>query len=116
MFTEKYYGTMRPPEYIKTLKLDKINSQDGASLFIRLFSEFGLLGIAFSIFLIYYCIKSFQMENFVIEQGIAIYILLKLFRDGHYFPPEFYFFLWLFYFAFNSKKNVLNNEENLSHS
>lgn len=100
MYTEKYYKYMRAPSFIKTLKLDKINSKDAASLFIRLFSEFGIFGIITVGFVLFYIIKSFQNDSLIFEQGVGIYFLLKLFRDGHYFPPEFFFFTILFYFSY----------------
>jgi hypothetical protein len=100
MYTNKYDKFMRAPSYIKTLKLDKINSKDAASLFIRLFSEFGIFGILIVFFFLYFVLKSFQDNNLIFEQGVGIYFLLKLFRDGHYFPPEFFFFIILFYFSY----------------
>ena len=100
MYTSRYGKFMRTPSYIKTLKLDKINSKDAASLFIRLFSEFGIFGILTTFLILYFVINSFQNNDLIFEQGIGIYFLLKLFRDGHYFPPEFFFFIVIFYFSY----------------
>ena len=58
MYTNEYYKYMRTPSYIKTIKLDKINSKDAASLFIRLFSEFGVFGIIAVGFILYFIISN----------------------------------------------------------
>lgn len=115
MYQTHYRNMMRPPSYLITLKLDDINSQDAASLFFRLFSEFGILGILGTLFVLYFVFKSFQNKQLIIEQSISIYLLLKLFRDGHYFPPELYFFLLIFYLSF-TKHILFKNEKNLSYS
>lgn len=115
MYHNSYKKLMRTPEYLYTLKLDDINSKDAASLFVRLLSEFGIIGLLMTVFIIYLVIKSFQDKSLIVEQSIGIYILLKLFRDGHYFPPELFFFALIFYFSY-SKLFLFKNEGNLSHN
>lgn len=44
------------------------------------------------------------------EQGIIIYLILKLIRDGHYFPPEFYFFVFILYLSLKDKIKIFNDE------
>ena len=99
MFTTRYHKTMRPPNYINKLGHKFDNSFDANSLFTRISSEFGIIGI---ICVIFFLIRSFSVSfsnsNFIL-QGILIYFLLKLFRDGTYFPPELFFFIWMFYFT-----------------
>ena len=114
MYHHRYKKFMRTPKYLYTLKLDDINSKDAASLFIRLLSEFGIIGILVTLFIIFLVIKSFQDKSLIVEQGIGIYVLLKLFRDGHYFPPELFFFLIIFYFSY-TKSFLFKNEGNLSY-
>lgn len=114
MYHDRYKKLMRTPNYLYRLELDDINSKDAASLFVRLLSEFGIIGLLVTIFVIYLITKSFKDKSLIVEQSIGIYILLKLFRDGHYFPPELFFFLIIFYFSY-SKSLLFKNEENLSH-
>jgi hypothetical protein len=116
MYTEKYYTKMRPPQYLVTLNHDKINSQDAASLFLRFLSDLGVFGLFFMLLFILITIKLFNLNNLYIEQGIAIYIILKLIRDGHYFPPEFYFFIFIFYKSIKDKINYNYNEKYLSYN
>ena len=106
---------MRTPKYLYRLELDDINSKDAASLFIRLLSEFGIIGLLATAFIIYLVIQCFQDKSLIVEQSIGIYILLKLFRDGHYFHPELFFFVIIFYFSY-TKSFLFKNEGNLSYS
>lgn len=116
MYHNQYKKSMRTPDYLYTLKLDDINSKDAASLFIRLLSEFGIIGIFATVYILILIAKSFQDKSLIVEQSIGIYILLKLFRDGHYFPPEFFFFLILFYFSYKNYFKNDGNEKYISYS
>tara|TARA_B110000503_G_C7166407_1_gene422067 strand:- start:1799 stop:2728 length:930 start_codon:yes stop_codon:yes gene_type:complete len=107
MHTTKYIKEIRPPKYIRTIDRYKDNSFDANSLFNRMCSEFGVLGIVFIIFILTHLFKVFGSDLYF-SQGVVIYILLKLFRDGHYFPPELYLFIWLLYFDIKPKKNKIN--------
>jgi len=105
MHTQVYLKKMRPPPYLVTLKSEKINAPDAASLFLRLLSEMGIIGFILIVYLIFLSSKSFTSNNYYFAQGIVIYLLLKLFRDGHYFPPELFFFIWMVYYTLK-KKNI----------
>lgn len=99
-----YSKEMRAPEYLKKQNLDRSNDTDANSMFTRIVSEIGILGFILIIVLLYLASKSFTLNKnqLYFAQGVFIYILLKLFRDGHYFPPEFYLFIWLLYFEIKS--------------
>ena len=112
MHTKKYYFEMRPPSYMIELKTSTINSKDAASLSIRLLSELGIFGLLFICILIYIFIQVFSLKDMYFEQGIIIYLILKLIRDGHYFPPEFYFFVFILYFSLRDKVKIFDNERN----
>ena len=103
MHTKIYSKEIEPPVYVKTLKLDKINAPDANSLFIRMVSDLGLFGLILIFGLMYLALHSFSFKDLYFAQGIVLYLLLKLFRDGHYFPPEFYFFIWILYFSLKDK-------------
>lgn len=103
MHTQVYLKQMRPPPYLVTLKSEKINSQDAASLFLRLVSDLGLIGILLIVYLMYLSFKSYRSNTYIFAQGVVIYLLLKLFRDGHYFPPELFFFIWIIYYELKKR-------------
>lgn len=112
MHTDIYLKQMRPPPYLVTIDSEKINAPDAASLFLRLISELGLFGLAIIVYLMYLSSKSFNSDKYYFAQGIFIYLLLKLFRDGHYFPPELYFFIWMIYYALKEQSAHKNNADN----
>lgn len=104
MHTEVYSKKIKPPKYIKTLKLADINAPDANSMFLRILSDLGIPGILFLFFIMYKASRCYTVSNLFLAQGIFIYILLKLFRDGHYFAPELYFFIWLLYYYLTEKR------------
>lgn len=104
MHTQVYIKELRPPEYLRKQGRDTDNSFDANSLFTRILSEFGLIGFILVIWSILLASKCFNSKDLYLSQGIFIYFLLKLFRDGHYFPPELFFFIWLFYFSIKEYK------------
>lgn len=99
MHTQRYLKEMRPPEYLVIQSRHTDNSFDANSLFTRIASEFGLIGVLLVIWVLAKGSRVFSTTDYV-SQGIFVYFLLKLFRDGHYFPPEFYFFIWLFFYSY----------------
>jgi hypothetical protein len=107
MHTNTYINELRPPKYVVVNDRHRDNSFDANSLFTRMCSEFGLFGFIFILFILLRVFKVFNLDLYF-AQGIVIYILLKLFRDGHYFPPEFYLFIWLLYFEIETNKKAIN--------
>jgi hypothetical protein len=99
MHTEIYSKQMRTPKYIRIEHKQFDNSFDANSLFTRICSEFGFIGMFLVFFVLYKASNCYKYPDLYFAQGIFIYFLLKLFRDGHYFPPELFFFIWLFYFT-----------------
>ncbi|MEO4007221.1 MULTISPECIES: O-antigen ligase family protein [unclassified Flavobacterium] len=110
MHKEVYLKQMRPPQYIRTQNKHTINAPDANSLFTRIVSEMGIFGFLLIFVLLYLAFNVFQYKDMALAQGLFIYILLKLFRDGHYFPPEFFFFIWLLYYSLKEKTALNNNK------
>lgn len=100
---DKVYPLLSPPEYLVKQKLSKINKLDANSLFLRLLADLGVFGVILLSYFIYRSYKIFKNDNKIIEQGAFFYLAVKLIREGHYFPPEFYFFLLLFIRDFNDE-------------
>ncbi len=93
---DKFYKKIKPPKYLVTLKLSKINRTDANSLFLRLIGDFGILAVVFLLYFFYVSFSLFQKDKKIIRQSTFFYLIVKLIREGHYFPPEFYFFLLIF--------------------
>lgn len=93
---EKYYKGLRPPEYLITLNQSKINKTDANSLFLRIIADFGIFGLLMIAYFVLRSYNVFRKDSKVLQQGTFFYLTVKLIREGHYFPPEFYFFLLIF--------------------
>ena len=103
---EKYYKELKPPKYLITLNQSKINKTDANSLFLRMIADFGVFSLLFFFYFFYRVFIVFKKDNKVNEQSTFFYLFVKLIREGHYFPPEFYFFLLIF---------LKNSDEDITH-
>jgi hypothetical protein len=88
----------------------QFNKADGNSLFIRLLSETGLMGIIFFfVFLRRFYVRrnAFDEEGtyWIISNAVLIIVLLYMLRQGNYFLNAFPLFIWLYYYA---KKNHID--------
>lgn len=97
-----YLDKVEGNEVFEVMGMDQLNSQDAGSLFSRLMSELGLVGI---VGVFYFIIKFYVSNNgnkltinSIVSRGILLYFFAKLFREGHYFSPEMYFFIFLYTF------------------
>jgi hypothetical protein len=70
-------------------------------------ADLGIFAIFIFIYFTYRSIFLFRNDKKVFQQSSFFYLVLKLIREGHYFPPEFYFFLLIFLKEF---------DENTTHS
>jgi hypothetical protein len=97
-----YLGSIEGIEVFEKMEMDTLNAQDAGSLFSRVMSELGLVGL----FGMFYFIWKFYVPiteknlsfNTIVSRGILLYFFAKLFREGHYFSPEMYFFVFLYVF------------------
>ena len=91
----------------KVLDKDKIvniyNYREAGSLFLRLLSETGILGLAI---MLIFMVKFYVRRNFIqmdclwlINNAVLLMFLVKLIRMGHYFIDGFFFFVWAYYFS-----------------
>jgi len=87
-----------------------VSSEDANSLFVRLLSETGLVGVIIFLWVLKkYFIKKSKIQdissNFsayklsIINNSIFLFILLRLMRFGHYFLDGFFFFAFIYYFS-----------------
>ena len=77
------------------------NSSDGNSMFVRLMSETGLVGLLFIFLILIKCfVGNIGTENhsWIISGALLVLIALNLFRQGNYFLNGFPFFVWLYFF------------------
>lgn len=94
-------------KHLKKLGFDR-NSADANSMFLRIISETGLLGV----FLVFYFVFKFFVsraqsetpEQWIMSSAIFGLIFLQLFRQGHYFINGFPFFVLIYFY--NHKKAI----------
>lgn len=79
-----------------------LNREDANSLFLRLGSETGLLGIvlAFAFICRFYLRGSDDKHLQIVNNAAFIMLIMYLLRQGHYFVNGFPFFIWLYYLSY----------------
>lgn len=85
----------------------KLNSKDANSLLLRILSDLGIFGFILTFYFIfsnYY--KGKDIILIFLSRSILIYFFCKLIREGHYFSPEMYFFVFVYMFL---QKRYYNN-------
>jgi hypothetical protein len=79
------------------------NMKDANSMFLRIMSETGLLGVIFILGIVFKCFVGFTADendnHWIISGALLVIILLYLLRQGNYFLNGFPFFVWLYYYT-----------------
>jgi hypothetical protein len=92
----------------------RFNTADANSMFLRILSETGLMGV---IFVFLYIFKFYVSKNllspeddqyWVISNALLVLILIQLIRQGNYTFSGFFFYAWLYYF--NNIRYKINKE------
>ncbi|MFB9295407.1 hypothetical protein [Persicitalea jodogahamensis] len=77
-----------------------LNANDGCSLFNRLLSELGILGLGgIALFLFRYYLKNGPPDLLLANHASLVVILAALLRSGHYFIYGLPFFFFLYYYS-----------------
>ncbi len=92
-----------------------VNRLDAGSLFLRLISETGLIGL----FVVLYFIGKFYLQGtnsttlnkkiIIANNSIFCLFVLSLIRQGHYFYNGLFLFVWLYYFSYLLYSNNLKH-------
>jgi hypothetical protein len=84
-----------------------LNERDAGSLFLRLLSETGSLGLISFIYFIFKFSVRKKLENddyfWAINNSIMVLFFMRLIHQGNYISEGFFFFFWLYYFSKNCK-------------
>jgi len=73
-----------------------LNATEAASLTLRSLSELGILGFSCVLIFVFYFYVGGTGPYAAISNAILVSFLLKLIRDGNYFPPEQFFFVFIY--------------------
>jgi hypothetical protein len=101
---EVNYDNYKTLDYVR----DELNKKDANSLLLRLLSELGIFGAFIFIFFLFKYRVSFNnnLEIWILNNGIFVYFLLRLIRNGNYTIGGMFFFLILYYYSYvNSTKS-----------
>jgi hypothetical protein len=79
-----------------------LNSRDGYSLFVRILSEFGIIGIVLYIILL---VKNYNSDN-IINKCVLFFFLALLIRGGHY---TLYGIIFLHFMYFHTSKMAIQS-------
>ncbi len=77
-----------------------LNKKEAASMFLRVASDLGIVGLCLVGIFLWKFRLSAADEAGTINTAVLIYLILKLIRAGHYFPPEFFFFVFAYVFSY----------------
>jgi hypothetical protein len=110
------FGNFFDEDFLK--RYGAFNANDANSLFLRLMSETGLLGLSlFFIFLFKnflwqrgYANKELRAYT-LINQGIFIWFVVRLVRTGNYFGNGFFLFFFIYYFSCKIVKMKLREQK-----
>ncbi|MFI5150095.1 MAG: O-antigen ligase family protein [Bacteroidia bacterium] len=82
------------------------NQSDANSMFLRLLSETGIIGVSFILILIFKCYVRRNADEedryWITSNSLLVIIILSLLRQGNYFLNGFPFILWLYYFNYRA--------------
>jgi hypothetical protein len=113
---DKYIRGLKGIEYMDAVnegRLIGLNKNDANSLFLRFVAENGIFGLIIIFVFVFKNRKNVSEDMLIYSNAILCYIILKFFREGHYFSPEMWFFFTFYYLIPKIKKK---NEEHTSSS
>jgi len=80
-----------------------VNYNDASSLFLRLLSETGIIGLLmFAVFFFRFFVLKRQDKTgylWIINNAVLCTFFTRFLRAGHYFYEGFFFFFWAYYFS-----------------
>ena len=113
---KKYFSKFFDNDYV--IRYGIFNTADANSMFIRLMSETGLLGLGlFFLFLFKNFIgkKGYSHPDLrdytLINQSIFIWFIIRLVRTGNYFGNGFFLFFFMYYFCYKIVRDYYKREK-----
>jgi hypothetical protein len=95
--------------YEGNLLFNDVNKGEAASMFLRVMSETGMLGILIVVGFIIKCYVGFNRNTLttkysLISQAVLSLFFIKLLRSGHYFNTGLPFFVLIYYYNYSNYK------------
>jgi hypothetical protein len=112
---DRYLDTVPGADAISAEWL-KTNSTDAASMTLRALSELGILGFGGILwFLVHFHVRG-SGRHAAISNAILVAFFLKLLRGGLYFPPEQFFFIFIYIINYREYRRQSILEANVGES
>jgi hypothetical protein len=91
------------------------NATEAASFTLRSLSEFGILGFSGVLVFVFYFHVGGAGPRAAMSNAIMVNFFLKLIRDGNYFPPEQFFFIFIYIFNYRQYKLAITPSRQALH-
>jgi hypothetical protein len=92
----RFLGNLRGIEFFVDMNLENANALEAGSFTLRVLSEFGILGyLGLLAFLVYFHVGG-KGPRAAMSNAILVCFFLKLIRSGQYYPPEQFFFVFIY--------------------
>jgi hypothetical protein len=102
---ERYLGDIPGVEVFVQQGMENLNAPEAASFTLRTLSELGILGfLGVLIFLFHFHVGE-TGPRAAISNAILVCFFLKLIRQGMYFPPEQFFFVFIYILNYRKFKS-----------
>jgi hypothetical protein len=114
---KKYFSLFFDKDFL--IRYGAFNMADANSLFIRLLSETGFLGLSlFFIFMFRFLLlkKGYEYpelrDYLLVNQGIFILFVIRLIRTGNYFGNGFFLFFFIYYLSYKIVNKRISERKN----
>src|ERR1035441_164197 len=94
----RFLSNLRGIQFFVDMHLENANALEAGSFTLRVLSEFGILGyLGVLAFLVHFHVGG-KGHRAAISNAILVCFFLKLIRAGQYYPPEQFFFIFIYIF------------------
>jgi hypothetical protein len=104
MSHERFLYNIRGIDLFVEQNLDKTNDDTAASFTLRILSELGILGYLGVLGFLYYFRIDGAGPHAAISSALLTCFFLKLIRAGQYYPPEQFFFIFIYMLNYRQAK------------
>jgi hypothetical protein len=101
---DRFLYDIRGLDFFIDMNFEKANAPEGGSLTLRVLSEFGILGyLGVLAFLIHFHVGG-SGRRAAMSNALLTCFFLKLIRNGNYYPPEQFFFIFIYILNYRAFK------------
>jgi len=111
----RFLSDIRGIEFFREMGFENANAPEGGSLTFRVLSEFGILGyLGVLVFLIHFHVGT-KGPRAAVSNALLTCFFFKLIRNGNYYQPEQFFFIFIYMFNYRSSMREAARSPRASH-